>query len=136
MGALRVNLRASSLRRALKYPLCPKTGGQPFTVGPYCLEREATGFGVSPSLWVRTSKATPSFLCVEIWNSLEGLGNPKVGALVERCPRPPPNLFWQRDFKAGALAKRRFLWPPVGMGPMQGVFNNLCILGLHVWAVQ
>lgn len=90
MGAPRVNLRASSLRRALKYPLCPKTGGQPFTVGPYCLEREATGFGVSPSLWVRTSKATPPFLCVEIWNSLKGLGNPKVGALVERCPPPTP----------------------------------------------
>ena len=28
MGAPRVNLRASSLRRALKYPLCPKTGSQ------------------------------------------------------------------------------------------------------------
>lgn len=130
MGAPRVNLRASSLRRdSTPYAL---RRGQPFTVGPYCLASQATGFGVSCSLWVRTPKATPLFSWVESQNGLESLGNPKVGALVKRlfCQISGKEILklelWQRGGFHGLLLGR----PPYKGYLIISAFQGF-IYGLH-----
>ena len=80
---------------------------------------------------MRTSKATPPFLWVEIWNSLEGLGNPKVGTLVERFPPPLQISFGKEILKLELWQRGGFYGLLLGWPPCKGYLIIFAFLGLN-----